>query len=60
MNNKNNNEDFYLIDKVNERNQDAFKVLMIKYQPRVYSALLGYVKSKEDAEDLTQQVFVRV
>ena len=29
MNNKNNNEDFYLIDKVNERNQDAFKVLMI-------------------------------
>jgi RNA polymerase sigma-70 factor (ECF subfamily) len=60
MNNKNNNEDFYLIDKVNERNKDAFKVLMIKYQPRVYSALLGYVKSKEDAEDLTQQVFVRV
>ena len=60
MNNKNNNEDFYLIDKVKERNQDAFKVLMIKYQPRVYSALLGYVKSKEDAEDLTQQVFVRV
>ena len=60
MNKENNNEDFYLIEKVKERNQDAFKVLMIKYQPRIYSALFGYVKSKEDAEDLTQQVFIRV
>ena len=60
MNNSNNNEDFYLIEKVKEKNQDAFKVLMIKYQPRIYSALFGYVKSKEDAEDLTQQVFIRV
>ena len=60
MNNNNNNEDFYLIEKTKEKNQDAFKVLMIKYQPRIYSALLGYVKSKEDAEDLTQQVFIRV
>ena len=34
-------------------------MLMIKYQPRIYSALYGYVKSKEDAEDLTQQVFIR-
>ena len=60
MNNNDNNEDFYLIEKTKEKNQDAFKVLMIKYQPRIYSALLGYVKSKEDAEDLTQQVFIRV
>ena len=60
MINNNNNEDFYLIEKTKEKNQDAFKVLMIKYQPRIYSALLGYVKSKEDAEDLTQQVFIRV
>lgn len=60
MNTKNNNEDSYLIEKVKERNQDAFKLLMIKYQPRIYSALYGYVKSKEDAEDLTQQVFIRV
>ena len=56
MNNNNNNEDFYLIEKVKEKNQDAFKVLMIKYQPRIFSALFGYVKSKEDAEDLTQLV----
>ena len=48
MNTKNNNEDSYLIEKVKERNQDAFKLLMIKYQPRIYSALYGYVKSKED------------
>ncbi len=60
MDKNNINEDFYLIEKVKDKNQDAFKVLMIKYQPRIYSALFSFVKSKEDAEDLTQQVFIRV
>ena len=59
MKKENINDDSYLIEKVKERDQDAFKMLMIKYQPRIYSALYGYVKSKEDAEDLTQQVFIR-
>ena len=59
MKKENINDDSYLIKRVKERDQDAFKMLMIKYQPRIYSALYGYVKSKEDAEDLTQQVFIR-
>ncbi len=59
MDKRNIDDDSYLIDKVKKRDQDAFRMLMIKYQPRIYGTLFGYVKSKEDAEDLTQQVFIR-
>ena len=56
MKKENINDDSYLIKRVKERDQDAFKMLMIKYQPRIYSALYGYVKSKEDAENISSEI----
>ena len=38
----------------------ALNFLLKKYYSRVYASLLSFTKSKEDAEDLTQQTFVKV
>jgi RNA polymerase sigma-70 factor (ECF subfamily) len=36
----------------------VFTLLVDKYQTRIFHTVLGFVHSKEDAEDLTQEVFV--
>ena len=38
----------------------SFEILMDMYRSRIYSFLLKMTFSKEDAEDMTQEVFVRV
>ena len=60
MKKNSNNNDSELIEKVKKGNEMAFNFLMNKYYSRVYASLLSFTKSKEDAEDLTQQTFVKV
>ena len=60
MKNSSKDIDSHLIEKVKNRNEKAFKILMIKYYPRVYLALFSFTKSKEDSEDLAQQTFMKV
>lgn len=36
-----------------------FEWLVVKYQTMVFRTAMGFVHSKEDAEDLTQEVFIR-
>ena len=55
-----NKNDSLLINEIKEGNEEAFKILMLKYQMRIYSTLYSYTKSKETAEDLTQQTFIKV
>ena len=58
---KNSNDiDSELIKKALKGNQGAFNILVNKYYPRVYATLFSFTKSKEDAEDLTQQTFIKV
>jgi RNA polymerase sigma factor (sigma-70 family) len=38
----------------------AFEKLVHTYQDRVYNTALGFVQNVEDAEDLAQEVFIRV
>jgi len=40
-------------------NPDAFEVLFNKYRGRIYSLAYRYVQNKEDALEVTQDVFVR-
>lgn len=52
--------DTKLIYNILAGNKDAFKELMEKYQAKVFSTAMGFVHSKEDAEDITQEVFIKV
>ncbi|MDD4632144.1 MAG: RNA polymerase sigma factor [Proteiniphilum sp.] len=52
--------DEQLIKEITLGNHAAFKNLMEKYQLQVFRTVMGFVHIKEDAEEVTQDVFVRV
>jgi RNA polymerase sigma-70 factor (ECF subfamily) len=52
--------DAQLIDEFGRGNEAAFDILFTKYNNKLYASLLAFTKSKELAEDLTQQTFIRV
>ncbi|MDD2515114.1 MAG: RNA polymerase sigma factor [Proteiniphilum sp.] len=52
--------DEILIKEVIAGNNAAFKTLMERYQLLVFRTVMGFVHLKEDAEDITQEVFIRV
>jgi len=40
-------------------NQVAFEKLVIKYRPMIFALVTSYVRNSADAEDLTQEVFLK-
>ena len=38
----------------------AFEAMVLKYQPKLMSSLIGYTKSRDQAEELCQKTFIRV
>lgn len=52
--------DSELIHSILSGNTIAFKELMEKYQGMVFRTAMGFVHSKEDAEDITQEIFIKV
>jgi RNA polymerase sigma factor (sigma-70 family) len=52
--------DQILIDELKQGKDRAFKELVEKYQQRVYNTCLGFVKNPEEADDLTQEVYIEV
>ena len=49
-----------LIQALQQGEESAFKQLVVSYQDRVYNTILGFVQQPEDAEDLAQDVFIKV
>jgi RNA polymerase sigma-70 factor (ECF subfamily) len=49
-----------LIEALQQKEEAAFKLLVARYQDRVYHTALGFVLNPADAEDLAQEVFIRV
>jgi RNA polymerase sigma factor (sigma-70 family) len=49
-----------LIQKLQQRDEAAFKYLVDTYQDRVYNTALGVVQNPQDAEDVAQEVFIQV
>ena len=41
-------------------NKNAFEQLMAKYYPRILNFIYRYINQSESAEDLTQEVFIKV
>lgn len=52
--------DRILIDKILEGDQFAFKELVEKYQTMVINTCIGFLHDKQDAEDISQEVFIDV
>ncbi|MCE5205574.1 MAG: RNA polymerase sigma factor [Porphyromonadaceae bacterium] len=52
--------DEQLIKEITSGNHAAFKSLMEKYQLQVFRTVMGFVHTKEDAEEVTQDIFIRV
>ena len=49
-----------LISRIRSGDEQAFKELVISKQTLVFNTILGFLQSTEDAEDVTQEVFIKV
>lgn len=49
-----------LIELLKQKDESAFKTIVDTWKDMVYNTALGIVQSAEDAEDISQEVFVRV
>ena len=52
-------EEHALVRKVLEGDGEAYRVLVERYQERIYFVCYGFVRNKEDATDLAQEAFVK-
>jgi len=48
------------VQKLIENDQDSFRLLVDKHHQHIFKVCLGFLHSKEDAEDITQEVFIEV
>jgi RNA polymerase sigma-70 factor (ECF subfamily) len=49
-----------LIASLKQGSEVAFKELVDLFKDRIYNTALGFVQNEEDAEEITQDVFIRV
>lgn len=55
-----NKEDQYYIEKVKSGGVDSFSVLVNRHKVNVYQLILKVLQNREDAEDIAQEVFIKV
>lgn len=53
-------DDLTLVQRVRTGDQRAYKLLVERYQRKVYAVALGMLKDKEEARDVAQEAFVKV
>ena len=49
-----------LIEKLKQGDETAFKTIVEQWQDMVYNTILGIVQNETEAEDLAQDVFIKV
>ena len=54
------NGDEMLIAEIKAGNEAAFEAIVLKYRPKLMSVLIGYTKSRDQAEEICQKTFMRV
>lgn len=52
--------DIEIINIILHGNQDKFRMLVEKYQSMVFRTCMGFLHDKDDADDLTQEVFIQI
>lgn len=53
-------EDKDIIESFNDGNKDAFNLIVLKYQKRIYWLVRKFVLDHDDADDITQEVFIKL
>jgi len=53
-------DDQGLVERCKQGDQQAFRVLVERYQGRVYALALGMLHQRQDALDITQEAFIKV
>jgi len=51
--------DSEIIDLIIKGDRNLYRVLVERYQPMVFRTCMGFLHNKEDADDLTQDVFIQ-
>lgn len=51
--------DFKFIEHIINGHQDDYRILVEKYQEQVFRICMGYVHNEDDANDLTQETFIK-
>ncbi|MDP3180392.1 MAG: sigma-70 family RNA polymerase sigma factor [Bacteroidota bacterium] len=54
------NSDFELIRKLKKGDIDAFNRIFYAYSSKLYHFAYGYLKSREDAEEMVQEIFSKI
>lgn len=54
------NSDKDLIRKLKKGNIEAFNQIFYTYSSKLYHFAYGYLKSKEDAEEMVQEIFTKI
>src|SRR6185436_15261643 len=55
-----NSEEAALIRRVQARDEMAFHEVVERYQSKVFSVIYGILRNRNDAEDISQQVFAKI
>lgn len=53
-------DDKDIIESFNDGNKDAFNLIVLKYQKRIYWLVRRFVLDHDDADDITQEVFIKL
>ena len=53
-------EDRVLVERFKQGDEAAFEILVNKYSGRAYQIAYGVLGSREDAEEVAQDVFIRI
>jgi RNA polymerase sigma-70 factor, ECF subfamily len=53
-------DDLTLVNRCKEGDQQAFRLLVKRYERKVYAVAFGMLKDREDALDVSQEAFVKV
>jgi RNA polymerase sigma-70 factor (ECF subfamily) len=51
--------DAEIIDRINGGDRNLYRLLVERYQPLVFRTCMGFLHNKEDADDLTQDIFIQ-
>ncbi len=49
-----------LVEKIKDGNIAAFEEIIIRYKAKIYKIIFSIIKDPQDAEDLVQEVFIKV
>ena len=52
-------EEFEIISDILKGDKEKFRFIVEKYQQMVFRTCMGFVHDKDDADDLTQEVFIK-